>query len=212
MAQIQSIQALAESHAQEVSRSPRDWMGYLDTAARLYRYSFQENLLIHAQRPGATACAELELWNSKMNRWVNRGAKGIALLDDTGPRLRLRYVFDISDTHPVKGARDPYLWEMRETHHDAILSHLADAYGLDESADTLPLALMAIARQVSEENLEEAMEGLSYEKGGTFLEELDEDNIRVEFRNMLEYSIYYTLCRRCGLDPMEELRNPTSSR
>lgn len=205
MAQIQSIQALAESHAQEVSRSPRDWMGYLDTAARLYRYSFQENLLIHAQRPGATACAELELWNSKMNRWVNRGAKGIALLDDTGPRLRLRYVFDISDTHPVKGARDPYLWEMRKTHHDAILSHLADAYGLDESADTLPLALMAIARQVSEENLEEAMEGLSYEKVGTFLEELDEDNIRVEFRNMLEYSIYYTLCRRCGLDPLEEL-------
>ena len=180
-------------------------MGYLDTAARLYRYSFQENLLIHAQRPGATACAELELWNSKMNRWVNRGAKGIALLDDTGQRLRLRYVFDISDTHPVKGARDPYLWEMRKTHHDAILSHLADAYGLDESADTLPLALMAIARQVSEENLEEAMEGLAYEKGGTFLEELDEDNIRVEFRNMLEYSIYYTLCRRCGLDPMEEL-------
>ena len=205
MAQIQSIQALAESHAQEVSRSPRDWMGYLDTAARLYRYSFQENLLIHAQRPGASACAELELWNSRMNRWVNRGAKGIALLDDTGPRLRLRYVFDISDTHPVKGARDPYLWEMRKPHHDAILSHLADAYGLDESADTLPLALMAIARQVSEENLEEAMEGLSYEKGGTFLEELDEDNIRVEFRNMLEYSIYYTLCRRCGLDPMEEL-------
>ena len=104
MAQIQSIQALAESHAQEVSRSPRDWMGYLDTAARLYRYSFQENLLIHDQRPGATTCAELELWNSKMNRWVNRGAKGIALLDDTGPRLRLRYVFDISDTHPVKPA------------------------------------------------------------------------------------------------------------
>ena len=77
MAQIQSIQALAELHAQEVSRSPRDWMGYLDTVARLYRYSFQDNLLIHAQRPNATACAELELWNSKMNRWVNRGAKGI---------------------------------------------------------------------------------------------------------------------------------------
>ena len=205
MAQIQSIQALAELHAQEVSRSPRDWMGYLDTAARLYRYSFQDNLLIHAQRTNATACAELELWNSKMNRWVNRGAKGIALLDDTGPRLRLRYVFDISDTHPVKGAREPYLWVMQESHHDAILSHLTDAYGLDESADTLPLALMAIARQVSEENLEDAMEGLSYETRGTFLEELDEDNLRVEFRTMLEYSIYYTLCRRCSIDPMEEL-------
>lgn len=205
MAQIQSILDLAESHAQEVSRSPRDWMGYLDTAARLYRYSFQDNLLIHAQRPDATACAELELWNRKMNRWVNRGAKGIALLDDTGPRLRLRYVFDVSDTHPVKGAREPYLWEMQRVYHDAILSHLTDNYGLNESADTLPLALMAIASQVTEENLEDAMEGLAYETKGTFLEELDEDNIRVEFRNVLTYSIYYTLCRRCGLDPMEEL-------
>ena len=205
MAQIQSILDLAESHAQEVSRSPRDWMGYLDTAARLYRYSFQDNLLIHAQRPDAIACAELELWNRKMNRWVNRGAKGIALLDDTGPRLRLRYVFDVSDTHPVKGAREPYLWEMQRVYHDAILSHLTDTYGLNESADTLPLALMAIASQVTEENLEDAMEGLAYETKGTFLEELDEDNIRVEFRNVLTYSIYYTLCRRCSLDPMEEL-------
>ena len=150
MAQIQSILDLAESHAQEVSRSPRDWMGYLDTAARLYRYSFQDNLLIHAQRPDAIACAELELWNRKMNRWVNRGAKGIALLDDTGPRLRLRYVFDVSDTYPVKGAREPYLWEMQRVYHDAILSHLTDTYGLNESADTLPLALMAIAIQVTE--------------------------------------------------------------
>lgn len=205
MAQIQSILDLAESHAQEVSRSPRDWMGYLDTAARLYRYSFQDNLLIHAQRPDAIACAELELWNRKMNRWVNRGAKGIALLDDTGPRLRLRYVFDVSDTYPVKGAREPYLWEMQRVYHDAILSHLTDTYGLNESADTLPLALMAIASQVTEENLEDAMEGLAYETKGTFLEELDEDNIRVEFRNVLTYSIYYTLCRRCSLDPMEEL-------
>lgn len=86
MAKINDIRALADLHAQEISRSPRDWTGYLDTAARLYRYDFADSLLIHAQRPTATACAELETWNNKMSRWVNRGAKGIALIDDSGPR------------------------------------------------------------------------------------------------------------------------------
>lgn len=204
MAKIHDIKALAEVHAGEISRSPREWMGYLDTASQLYRYSFQDTLLIHAQRPEATACAELELWNSRMNRWVNRGAKGIALLDDSSPRLRLRYVFDVSDTHPVKGARDVFLWKLTEEHHDELLSHLSDAYGL-ENSDSVSAALMEIARQLTEDNLEEAMEGLSYEVGGSFLEGLDEDSLRVEFRGLLESSIYYTLCKRCGLDPMEEL-------
>ena len=204
MAKIHDIKALAEVHAGEISRSPREWMRYLDTASQLYRYSFRDTLLIHAQRPEATACAELELWNSRMNRWVNRGAKGIALLDDSSPRLRLRYVFDVSDTHPVKGARDVVLWKLTEEHHDELLSHLSDAYGL-ENSDSVSAALMEIARQLTEDNLEEAMEGLSYEVGGSFLEGLDEDSLRVEFRGLLESSIYYTLCKRCGLDPMEEL-------
>ena len=102
-------------------------MSYLDVAARLYRYSFTDTLLIHAQRPDATACAELELWNQKMSRWVNRGAKGIALLDDTGPRTKLRYVFDIADTHLVRGGRTPLLWNLNSHEHEqAILDHLAD--------------------------------------------------------------------------------------
>ena len=91
MPQINDIRELAQQNARYVSNSPQDWMSYLDVAARLYRYSFTDALLIHAQRPDATACAELELWNQKMSRWVNRGAKGIALLDDTGPRTKLRY-------------------------------------------------------------------------------------------------------------------------
>ena len=108
MSKLQEIRGLMEYTAEEVCRSPRDWMKYLDTAAKLYRYSFADNLLIHIQRPDAIACAELELWNQKMNRWVNRGAKGIALIDDTGPRRKLRYVFDISDTHMVRGGRTPF--------------------------------------------------------------------------------------------------------
>ena len=206
MAMLNEIRGLAEYEAKAVTSSPRDWMGYLDTAAKLYRYSFPDTLLIHAQRPDATACASLELWNGKMNRWVNRGAKGIALIDDTGPTRRLRYVFDISDTHMVRGGRTPNLWKIEDARKKDILDHLADAYGLSEtdSAD-LPSALSEISRQLTEENLEEVMDGLLYETEGTFLEGLDEDTIRVEFRRLLMNSAFYTLAVRCGLDPMEYL-------
>ena len=95
----QIISNLAEETAKAVSRSGEDWMDYLDTASRVYKYPFSDQLLIHAQRPDATACASLELWNNRMGRWVNRGAKGIALIDDSTDWPRLRYVFDVSDTH-----------------------------------------------------------------------------------------------------------------
>ena len=114
MARLEDIRGLAEAHASSISSSPRDWMNYLDTAARLYRYPFMDQLLIHAQRPQATACASLELWNQKMFRWVNRGAKGIALIDETTQKTRLRYVFDVQDTHMVNGGRTPYLWKLQE--------------------------------------------------------------------------------------------------
>ena len=206
MAMLNEIRGLAEYEAKAVTSSPRDWMKYLDTAAKLYRYSFPDALLIHAQRPDATACASLELWNEKMNRWVNRGAKGIALIDDTGPRRRLRYVFDISDTHMVRGGRTPNLWRIEDAQKGAVLDHLADVYGLSEvDASDLPFALSEISRQLTEENLEEAMEGLLHETEGTFLEGLDGDTIRVEFRRLLMNSAFYTLSVRCGLDPMEYL-------
>ncbi len=206
MAMLNEIRGLAEYEAKAVTSSPRDWMKYLDTAAKLYRYSFPDALLIHAQRPDATACASLELWNGKMNRWVNRGAKGIALIDDTGPRRRLRYVFDISDTHMGRGGRTPNLWRIEDVQKDAVLDHLADTYGLSEvDAVDLPSALSEISRQLMEENLEEVMDGLLYETEGTFLEGLDGDTIRVEFRRLLMNSAFYTLSARCGLDPMEYL-------
>ena len=186
MAKLNDIRMLAGYEAKEVAGSPQDWMRYLDTASRLYRYPFSDTLLIHAQRPDAIACAELEVWNEKMLRWVNRGAKGIALIDDTGPRTRLRYVFDISDTHMVRGGRTPYLWKLQEQQKDRLLDHLADTYGLEgENAIDLQSALMAVAAEMTEENLNEAMEGLEYELDGTFLEGLDADTIRVEFRNLL---------------------------
>lgn len=205
MPQINDIRELAQQNARYVSNSPQDWMSYLDVAARLYRYSFTDALLIHAQRPDATACAELELWNQKMSRWVNRGAKGIALLDDTGPRTKLRYVFDIADTHLVRGGRTPLLWNLDSHEHEQIiLDHLADTYGLSQT-DSMNTALMEVAQQLTADNLDEAMDGLAYEVAGTFLEELDEDNIRVRFRELMTNSIFYTLSRRCGQEPMDVL-------
>ena len=205
MPQINDIRELAQQNARYVSNSPQDWMSYLDVAARLYRYSFTDALLIHAQRPDATACAELELWNQKMSRWVNRGAKGIALLDDTGPRTKLRYVFDIADTHLVRGGRTPLLWNLDSHEHEhEILDHLADTYGLSQT-DSMNTALMELAQQLTADNLDEAMDGLAYEVADTFLEELDEDNIRVRFRELMTNSIFYTLSRRCGQEPMDVL-------
>ena len=204
MAHLDEIRGLAEYHATRISSSPRDWMNYLDTAARLYRYPFMDQLLIHAQRPKATACASLELWNEKMLRWVNRGAKGIALLDETMQKTRLRYVFDIQDTHKVKGGRTPYLWRLQEKQQEELLNHLEEVYGL-EVIDTGSLsdALMATAKYMVEENLDEYLDGLTYVTEGTYLEELEENTIRSEFRSLLTDSIYYTLASRCGLDPLE---------
>ena len=206
MSKLQDIRDLAQEHAVSVSSSPRDWMDYMDTASRLYRYSFSDQLLIHAQHPEATACASLELWNEKMFRWVNRGARGIALLDETGQHTRLRYVFDISDTHMVAGGRSPYLWKMQEHQREEILTHLAEVYALEEKdTATLQDALMAVAREMVADSLEEYLDGLEYAAEGTYLEDLDEVTIRSDFRQLATDSVYYMLSRRCGLEPMELL-------
>ena len=206
MSKLQDIRNLVQEHAVSVSSSAGDWMDYMDTASRLYRYSFSDQLLIHAQRPDATACASLELWNEKMLRWVNRGARGIALFDETWQNTKLRYVFDISDTHMVAGGRSPYLWKMQEHQREEILTHLAEVYALEEKdTATLQDALMAVAREMVNDNLEEYLDGLEYAVEGTYLEDLDEVTIRSDFRQLATDSVYYLLSRRCGLDPMELL-------
>lgn len=201
--EVRDILAFSEQTAQKAAGSPKDWMAYLDTAARLYRYPFADSLLIHAQRPDATACASLELWNKKMNRWVNRGAKGIALIDDTGPRKRLRYVFDISDTHMVKGGKTPGLWRMEERHKEEIAVYLAETYEVARREGTgLEAVLYDIAEKSAEEKLDEAVGGLLGETKGTYMQGMDEREVRESYRGLLISSLHYVLARRCGLDPM----------
>lgn len=205
MPQINDIRELAQQNARYVSNSPQDWMSYLDVAARLYRYSFTDALLIHAQRPRCDRLRRNGTLESENEPMGQPWRKGIALLDDTGPRTKLRYVFDIADTHLVRGGRTPLLWNLDSHEHEQIiLDHLADTYGLSQT-DSMNTALLELAQQLTADNLDEAMDGLAYEVAGTFLEELDEDNIRVRFRELMTNSIFYTLSRRCGQEPMDVL-------
>ena len=125
------ISALSAETSKEVARNEESWKKYLNTASRLYKYPFKDQLLIYAQRPDATACASIEIWNEKMHCWVNKGAKGIALIDEEGsPYTGLRYVFDISDVHKARRiGRFPQLWEMKEEHQEAVLDRLEGIYG-----------------------------------------------------------------------------------
>jgi len=201
MAKINEVIKLAENHAAEITASPEKWMDYLDTSSRLYRYSFEDTLLIHAQRPDATACAEFDVWSKKMNCWIKRGSKGIALIDkQTGARPRLRYVFDVSDTVPARNGRQPVLWQLLPEHRDAVREHLLEAYDIDDNySEDLRSALMGVAIVQTKNYLDDAVEGLLTEPGSSSLG-ADTETIRKEFRYLMAMSILYTLFRRCGLE------------
>ena len=189
---------LAEDTAKRLTRSLADWTGFLTIVGRLYRYNYHEQLMIYAQRPDATACAEYDLWNNKMNRYVRRGSKGIALIDPTGDTLRLRYVFDVSDTGGRENSRMPYLWKMQEYHQDPILEMLKDKF--DTEDNNLPDAFHNIARNMSKEYYNNHKGDIKYLIENSFLEEYDEDNIQKAFEDAATVSTAYTLMKRCGLD------------
>lgn len=159
---LQYVSQLADQTAKAVTRNAHGWKSYLTTASRLYKYSFDEQLLIYAQRPDATACASMELWNEDMRRWVKAGSKGIALINKDGIRPRLTYVFDVADTRPVRGARMPYLWELKDEHHAAVLDTLVKRYGETESQD-IGQALMEQAKHAVEEVYPELLADLAYD-------------------------------------------------
>ncbi len=201
----QYMSALSEHTAHGITSNPVRWLSFLNTASSVYKYPFNDQLMIYAQRPDTPACASLEIWNTKMNRWVNRGAKGIALIDDSEPRNKLKYVFDIRDTHLGRYGKTPYLWSLQEEHTEAIRDHLIEAYGLDADTYLLRDALMQAAKQNVMENLDIYFEDFRTAVDGSFLEEMDELNQLVRFRETLISSVQYMLLYRCGLDPETSL-------
>ena len=195
------ISALAEMTAADIAKNENEWTRFLTTAARLYKYPFNEQMLIYAQRPDATACASLETWNEKMNCWVNRGAKGIALIDTDSERPRLKYVFDVSDVHKARRiGRDPYLWELREEHKAPVLAQLEKTYGATDVNMPFEERVMEIADRIVQDYYEELLPELNYVKEGSFLDDLDELNLGIRWRETLASSISFTLLSRCGAD------------
>ena len=184
--------------------APDQWRAFLASACRNYRLSFDEQLLVYAQRPDATAVLEIERWNRQFGRWVNRGANGIAVFDgEHNGKLRLKYYFDISDTHEARFPRPVPLWTVREEYAPDIIETLENSFGELEHKEDLGEVLLSAAKNAVEDNMPDYLSELKTLTEGSFLEELDELNLEVEYRRAVQNSIGYMLLVRCGLDPSE---------
>ena len=194
----QIIVAMAADEAKSIVSNGEKYMAFLSTAANTYKYSFQDQVLIHAQKPNAIACASIETWNT-LGRWVNRGTKGIALLVDTNTPYKLRYVFDLADTNSRLN-RNISLWQMQERYEDAVKESLGNSFGDDIQAMDMVQALTESSRQAVADNLSDYLRDLKLVTSGSFLEELDDLNLEVWLRTAVENSVSFILLRRCGYD------------
>ena len=190
---------LAEDTARRLTGNWERWAGFLATAGRLYKYPYPDQLMIYAQRPDATACASYDVWNDRMNRYVRRGSKGIALLDDAGDRLRLRYVFDLADTGTRPNSRDPWLWTLEDRHGIPVKAMLERRYGT--AADTLPQQLADAAGQLADAYWAEHGQEISGILANSMLEEYDELNRGLAFKRAVTTSTTFALLSRCGYAP-----------
>ena len=183
-----------------VTDNPRAWADFLQTAARLYKYPFEEQILIYAQRPDATACASIGFWNRHMRRWVNRGAKGIALIDDSTGKITLRHIFDVSDTHCVE--HTPFhLWQIKKIYQEQVIEELTNQFGdADESSTEFVTQLRDIIRNAIQDNMADYFTELLIGREGSYLVDLDELNAGAVFREALTDSVSYMVFSRLGLN------------
>ena len=191
---------MADHTAKQVTGSFGEWTAFLETMGRLYKYPFHEQLMIFAQKPNATACADYDLWNKQMGRYVRRGSKGIALIDTTGDNPRLKYVFDVSDTGGRDNSRRLNLWEYKDEHQDAVTASLENRFGVSGDkglADQLEQIASKLVTEYWNDNRRDILGILA----DSFLEEYDDYNVEVAFRNAATVSTTYALMSRCGLNP-----------
>ena len=193
---------MADHTAKQVTGSFGEWTAFLETMGRLYKYPFHEQLMIFAQKPNATACADYDLWNKQMGRYVRRGSKGIALIDTSGDNPRLKYVFDVSDTGGRDNSRRLNLWEYKDEHQDAVTASLANRFGVSGEkglADQLEQIASKLVTEYWNDNSRDILGILA----DSFLEEYDDYNVEVAFRNAATVSTTYALMSRCGLNPAD---------
>ena len=201
------LSELFSSKTREITANPGNYTAFLRTAARNYKYRFQEQVLIHAQRPDATACAEIGVWN-RLGRWVNRGATGIALLRDPNLPYRIRYVFDVSDTNS-RESRQILLWQMKPEYENEVIRTLQGKFQLD-SDDYFGEVVEALSQQLSEEAAGDYLPDLLNNKQDSFLEELDDGSVARWFKESVSESVRYMVLHRCGYAP--ELDNDVFGR
>lgn len=199
---VQLYAQMADRTAEQITGSYQKWTAFLTTAARLYKYPYNEQLMIFAQRPEATACAEYDLWNKQMRRYVRRGSKGIALVDTSSDQPKLRYVFDVSDTSGGENSRRPYLWEYRQEHREVVSAALEQRFDVS-GENGLADQLERVAAQLVDEYWHDNRRDIVGIVEGSFLEDYDEFNIGAAFRNAAVVSTTYTLLSRCGMQPRD---------
>ena len=199
---LQAYAEQAERTARQITGSHLAWTAFLTTAARLYKYPYNEQLMIYMQRPEATACAEYDFWNEKMGRYVRRGSTGIALIDATGYKPRLKYVFDVSDTGGKENARRVNLWELKDAHTDSVSAMLERNYGVS-GRNGLTEQFEAVASRLASEYWRDHSRDILGIVADSYLEEYDDYNIEVAFKNAAAVSITYSLMSRCGMKPQD---------
>ena len=199
---LQAYAEQAERTARQITGSHLAWTAFLTTAARLYKYPYNEQLMIYMQRPEATACAEYDFWNEKMGRYVRRGSTGIALIDATGYKPRLKYVFDVSDTGGKDNARRVNLWELKDAHTDSVSAMLERNYSVS-GKNGLAEQFESVASQLAAEYWRDHSRDILGIVADSYLEEYDDYNIEVAFKNAAVVSITYSLMSRCGMKPQD---------
>ena len=190
----------------QISKNPDDWMSFLECAAMNYKYHFNDQVLIYAQRPEAVACAKIEAWNKQVGRWVNRGAKGIALLSEDNGYTNLRYVFDIADTNSKFG-KSFRLWSVPKPYEVDIIESLENKYGELEDKSSLGLAIKSVSKIIVEDNMQDYLEDLKFYRENSSLEPMTDEAVQLLFQNALENSIAFSMIKRCGLNPNDYFTN-----
>lgn len=193
------VSQLLDETMQEISHSEENWCRFLTTSSRLYKYPFEEQVLIFAQRPDATACASVDIWNHRMNCWINRGAKGIALIDESRYG-KLKYVFDVSDVHKGRWrGRLPYLWDMKDVHQEPVMERLEELYGKTDATADFVDRVRVIADRITDETARQLFDDMAELKQGSRLAVLDEANLKLRIQITLSDSVAYSILKRCGV-------------
>ena len=199
MNKLDTLYELLEKSCHDIIQSEELWLSFLKTSGYLYNFNFTNQLLIYQQRPDAKACTDFETWNNRMNRWIKKGSKGIALIDDDGRYTKIRYVFDIADTRSPRN-RELHLWSVKESFHKQLIDRIAKQFDMTSNDENLGSFIKEIAKEQTGYYVDDYFKRLMKLKDGSLLESYEENELKNLYRNLLENSVAYSLMSRCDIE------------